>query len=64
MATPNNRDVPAQRSLRIMSSGARSWLPRAVLVVAILAAIREVSIRRHSHALHDWPRYDHGDQPT
>ncbi|MDW3218175.1 MAG: hypothetical protein R8F63_06135 [Acidimicrobiales bacterium] len=39
-----------------MAPRTRSRLFRLLVLVAIIAAIREVSIRRHEADLHDWPR--------
>jgi hypothetical protein len=39
-----------------MSPGTRSRIVRLLVVLAIVAAIRELSIRRHEPDLTDWPR--------
>ncbi len=47
---------PAQRSLSPMFRNVPKTLTRLVVVVAVLALIRELSIRKNSEAMVDWPR--------
>ena len=54
----------AQRSLVGMSPGTRSRIVRLLILGAVIAALRELSIRRHEADLHAWPRpadITHGD---
>jgi hypothetical protein len=39
-----------------MAPGTRSRIVRLMILGALIAAIREMSIRHHEADLHDWPR--------
>ncbi|MEZ5244059.1 MAG: hypothetical protein R2707_03105 [Acidimicrobiales bacterium] len=39
-----------------MAPRTRNRIVRLLVVVAVIVALREASIRRHESALHDWPR--------
>jgi hypothetical protein len=43
-----------------MSARTRSRILRIVVIVAVIAVAREVSVRRHEADLHDWPSDDDG----
>ncbi len=48
---------PAQRSLLVMRRNPPSLIARVGLLLVVIAFIREMSIRRNSEAMSDWPRH-------